>query len=196
MGCSSSTDVQPTSKTPSEAPPPIEKKAGHSSASILSGEEVAILKESWNDLNEASDLSGLGKRVFLQAFEMRPEMKRVFPFGNCWGDDLLKHPKFQAHAQSFMVIIENCVDNVDNESYDFTEGLFQLGQSHSDRIGFSQENVEVFLKSILAVWHDLLKSYDSRIEGIWSKFLAHIITIMQNGYESALNETSSRIPDL
>ncbi|ELT93850.1 hypothetical protein CAPTEDRAFT_200756 [Capitella teleta] len=195
MGCSSSAEVKVLSNAPTPLPvePPPTKPKGHST--FLTDEEVEILKASWNDLNDDSDLSSIGKRVFLQAFEMRPEMKKIFPFDNCWGDKLLQHPKFQAHAQSFMVIIENSVEQVDNESSDFSDSLTLLGQSHSDRIGFTRENVQVFLKAILAVWHDLLKSSDDRTEKIWSKFLAHVVQIMRNGYEDAIDETTSKIPD-
>lgn len=191
MGCSSSAEVKVVT-SPALPIPNSSPKPATSVEPLLTSAEMKILQKSWGDLSKSSDLSSLGKKVFLHAFQLRPEMKSVFPFGNSWGDDLLKHPKFQAHAQSFMVVIESCVENVDClTTPDYTQTLLTLGGSHISREGFTKENFDAFCRSILAVWHELLKSCDKEVEQIWCKLLEYITKTMRTGYEDALKKSTN-----
>ena len=55
-----------------------------------------LIKQTWILLED--DMENIGIQVFLRIFDQNPEVKLLFPFKDVWGDTLLTHPMFKAHA--------------------------------------------------------------------------------------------------
>ena len=68
-----------------------------SRSSQVSKAGKALIRETWMLLED--DMENIGIQVFLRIFDQNPEVKLLFPFKDCWGDALITHPMFKAHAK-------------------------------------------------------------------------------------------------
>lgn len=156
---------------------------------LLKPEEALLVRLTWQELRTGASLAILGKKVFLRIFNLKPEIKKLFPFGDAWGDELIKHPKFITHAERFMIIIDCCVQNLERIRNECSDMLVNLGRSHVAHRGFNKENFEVFMKAIWFVWHQELKDkLELEVEVAWKKLLMFIIAQQTAGYESELKK--------
>ena len=55
-----------------------------------------LIKQTWMLLED--DMENIGIQVFLRIFDQNPSVKLLFPFKDVWGDALITHPMFKAHA--------------------------------------------------------------------------------------------------
>ena len=66
-----------------------------------------LIKQTWMLLED--DMENIGIQVFLRIFDQNPSVKLLFPFKDVWGDALITHPMFKAHANrwaySFVILI-------------------------------------------------------------------------------------------
>ena len=71
-------------------------------------------------------------KVFLRIFEYRPSVKRMFPFHDAWGDQLIRHPQFVQQAQRFMRVIAVVVNSVEHlrSGRGGSPALYELGRRH------------------------------------------------------------------
>ena len=79
----------------------------------LTAGQKADIRQTWRQVHEKGALT-IGKRVFLHIFELKPEVKRHFPFRDAWGDDLLAHAQFRDHVTRFVRTINSVVDNMND----------------------------------------------------------------------------------
>ncbi len=57
---------------------------------------ILVYRTTWRQIE--SQMTNIGTLVFLRIFDQNPKVKRLFPFHEAWGDELLTHPMFRAHA--------------------------------------------------------------------------------------------------
>lgn len=137
----------------------------------------------------ADNSLAIGKQIFLRIFDLKPEVKDMFPFRDSWGDRLINHPQFQAHAQRFMQTIEAAVDDV-NDLKTFSNWVSELGRTHAHHRGFSVQYFDVFLLSMMYVWKQELKdSVSEDVYEAWDTLFAFIISKLKEGY---MKEVRSR----
>jgi len=76
--------------------------------------------------------------VFLRIFEYRPSVKRMFPFRDAWGDQLIRHAQFVEQAHRFMRVIGIVVGAVDRlrAGRGGSPALYELGRRHVNIEGF------------------------------------------------------------
>ena len=73
----------------------LKKQLRHDSLTLSESQKV-LIKKTWKPLEK--DMAKTGKLVFLRIFEARPEIKALFPFKDCEGDELMSHQAFVNHA--------------------------------------------------------------------------------------------------
>ncbi len=73
----------------------IKKQLRHDSFTLAESQKV-LIKKTWKPMEK--DMAYIGKLVFLKIFEGRPEIKALFPFKDCEGDELMSHQAFVNHA--------------------------------------------------------------------------------------------------
>ncbi len=54
------------------------------------------IEESWEILSE--DISGIGVKIFVELFKVKPEAKNLFPFKNQETEDLWSDINFRGHT--------------------------------------------------------------------------------------------------
>ncbi|ELU03358.1 hypothetical protein CAPTEDRAFT_190593 [Capitella teleta] len=186
MGCGSSKTVALTNSdhvtyTASYS----ESRTTRDADQLLTPEEIVLVRVTWEQLKTNLTLANLGKKVFLRIFNLKPDIKKLFPFSDVWGDDLIRHPKFVLHSERFMLVVDCCVQNLECIKSEHGEMLANLGRAHVNYKGFSRENFEVFMKAIWYVWyHQLKDSMDSEVECAWKKLLLFIIVQQRAGYDA------------
>ncbi len=195
MGCASSATDSSASLSARDSVPFRIPKSGSlthlSELSVslclaLSREERRLVTESWNILKKNSQ--AVGKRVFLRIFEIRPQIKNLFDFRDEWGDALLKHPQFIAHAQRFMTVIGEVVSSLSTNAglpTVATPRLHALGQSHTRHKGFTPDYFNVFYKSMCLIWsQELNERYRDATRHAWETLMEYVIEQMRDGYNS------------
>jgi hypothetical protein len=189
MGCTPSKEVTTSSSEHSPYTPSNHKDHTIRDAEqLLTPEQVLLVRLSWEELKTNTGLINLGKKVFLKIFNLKPEIKGMFPFKDAWGDELIRHPKFVLHSERFMLIIDCCVQNLESIKTEYSEMLTNLGRAHVGYKGFNSENFDVFMKAIWFVWyHQLKDKMDPDVEDAWKKLLQFIITQQRAGYEAELS---------
>lgn len=70
-------------------------------ALVLSASQKVLIKTTWRIVE--ADMQNIGTLVFLRVFDQKPSVKELFPFKDCWGDELLEHPMFKDHAHRSVV---------------------------------------------------------------------------------------------
>ncbi len=61
---------------------------------------MMLIHHTWRHLE--ADMTGVGMKVFLRIFEQKPEVKDLFPFRDCYGEELSEHSAFRDHAYRFV----------------------------------------------------------------------------------------------
>ena len=134
-------------------------------------------------------------KVFLRIFEYRPSVKRMFPFHDAWGDQLIRHPQFVQQANRFMrviAIVVNAVDRLRNEPGG-SPALYELGRRHVTIEGFLPDYFDVFTRAVIYVWQQELRElFSSDVAEAWRTLFAYIIGQLRDGYEDEWRAVTSR----
>ena len=148
---------------------------------LLSPEQKQSIRTSWEVLQKNKE--ALGKQIFLKIFEEKPQLKDLFSFRYAWGDSLINHPDFKAHANRFMSIIQQGVQNLDFLDRDFTPILLTLGGRHTKFEGFEVSNFQLFERAILFILKREIKAdFVGATERNWIMFVRYIMKNLQEGY--------------
>ena len=177
MGCISSTGVDVYS---SQEYSPV-----HMSCEVfsLSHRQKNLLRSTWKIINREPNI--VGKRVFLGIFDKAPEVKELFPFRSVWGDDLLGHPQFQAHASRFMLAVESAIANMDNLT-NYGRVMTELGCMHASHYGVNNEYFSTFLEVMMTTWEQKLHEYmTSEVKDTWRSLFMFMMHNLQAGYRIA-----------
>ena len=188
MGCSSSigstTGIPGTASDKSLSRIPAETTDSEVFTKIsllLSVEQKDSIRRSWEILKQ--DKETLGKQIFLKIFEEKPQLKDLFSFRCAWGDSLINHPDFKAHANRFMSIIDEGVENLDYLDRNFVPKLLYLGGKHTNFEGFEGSNFQLFEKAILFILkREIKQGFGFNTEQTWVMFLQYIMKNLQEGY--------------
>ena len=165
MGCSPSVYEQPSTFN-----------------TILTKEQVLLINESWIKITPY--LSNIGKQIFLRIFEKKPESKLLFPFRDYWGDDLVKHPVFSAHAHRFLKTLEQAVKHASTIERSVAPVMVDLGHFHRDKAGMTTEYFSTFSEAIIYVLrHNLGDHMDEDTELAWRTLIGFIVGKIHHGYQ-------------
>ena len=147
----------------------------------LTEKEKLIIRSSWEKLSLRTD--DISVDIFLHIFQVRPDVKRFFPFKNAVGDALVNHPHFKGHAMRFINAIKMAVLNLDAWEVCLLPNLLQLGRFHTTIPGFTHDIFEVFITSMNAVWSKYLgREYNRTCKSAWSKIFQFIVRKVEEGY--------------
>lgn len=192
MGCSpSSFDSIPAtykqneySKTPSSFGP---EASSYASCDVMSESEKRIVKKTWKYL--ARDMTFYGTRVFLRIFELKPDLKALFPFHNKEDEALVNDQNFIGHASRFMQAVGAAIDNINNLHLYFGPLLVGLGRQHVEFGGFKPEYWDVFTEAMIFVWEkELGDNFDGRCKIAWRKIFEFIMEQLKDGYKQRSDE--------
>jgi len=125
-------------------------------------------------------------KVFLRIFEYRPSVKRMFPFRDAWGDQLIRHHQFIQQANRFMRVIAIVVSAVDflRSGQRSSPALYELGRRHVTIEGFLPDYFDVFTRAVIYVWQQELRElFTSDVADAWRTLFAYIIGQLRDGYE-------------
>ena len=125
-------------------------------------------------------------KVFLRIFEYRPTVKKMFPFRDAWGDQLIRHPQFVLQAHRFMKVIGIVVHAVDRlrSGRGGSPALYELGRRHVFIEGFLPDYFDAFTRAVIYVWQqELREAFSSDVADAWRALFAYIIEQLKDGYE-------------
>jgi len=125
-------------------------------------------------------------KVFLRIFEYRPSVKRMFPFRDAWGDQLIRHSQFVLQANRFMRVIAFVVGAVDRlrGGRSGSPALYELGRRHVTIEGFLPDYFDVFTRAVIYVWQqELREQFSADVDDAWRTLFAYIIGQLKDGYE-------------
>ena len=131
-------------------------------------------------------------KVFLRIFEYRPSVKRMFPFREAWGDQLIRHAQFIQQAHRFMHVISVVVNAVDQlrTGTGSSPALYELGRRHVNIEGFLPDYFDVFTRAVIYVWNqELRESFSPDVADAWRTLFAYIIGQLKEGYEAEWRAT-------
>ena len=134
-------------------------------------------------------------KVFLRIFEYRPSVKRMFPFRDAWGDQLIRHPQFVQQANRFMRVIAIVVNAVERlrSGLGGSPALYELGRRHVTIEGFLPDYFDVFTRAVIYVWQqELREMFSSDVAEAWRLLFAYIIGQLRDGYEEEWRAAISR----
>ena len=63
---------------------------------------MIMIEESWEIISE--DISGIGVKIFLELFNVKPEAKNLFPFKDHNTEDLWSDINFRGHTVRYINI--------------------------------------------------------------------------------------------
>lgn len=148
---------------------------------ILSVTEREAIRSTWATME--SNMSYVGKQIFLCIFDQNPKVKSLFPFRDAWGDDLIFHPQFVAHTLRFMAVVKKAVRAIDNLEEDFAPALISLGARHTKHVGFTPDLFALFRSSMLVIWErELRDKMTPETRRAWNVLLEFIVRKLQQGY--------------
>ncbi|KAK3096804.1 hypothetical protein FSP39_003494 [Pinctada imbricata] len=146
-----------------------------------------LVRRTWRLM--AVDLAGNGSKVFLRIFELRPELKQLFPFRDVIGDELMKNPTFKGHASRFMQAVGAAVDNIDDWEAAFSPLLLGLGRQHINFGGFKPEYFNAFADSMMFIWEQVLGDrFTTEARCAWQGVFEFIMLKLKEGYAEADTE--------
>jgi len=125
-------------------------------------------------------------KVFLRIFEYRPSVKRMYPFRDAWGDQLIRHAQFVLQAHRFMRVIAAVVTSVDQlrAGRGASPALYELGRRHVNIEGFLPDYFDVFTRAVVYVWQQELRdAFAPDVADAWRALFAYIIGQLKDGYE-------------
>lgn len=196
MGCStSSLDENPGSfKCPSKTPTSFgHELSSYASCEVMSESEKRLVKKTWKYM--AKNMSANGAKVFLRIFELKPDLKQLFPFRNDDGESLINDPNFTGHASRFMQAVGAAIDNIHNLHVFFGPLLIGLGKQHIKFGGFKPEYWDVFTEAMLFVWeNELGEEFDDKYRYAWTKVFEFIMEQLKDGYRLGEEEELGQDP--
>ncbi|XP_053398277.1 hemoglobin subunit pi-like [Mercenaria mercenaria] len=182
MGCSLST----VSKSQ------IAQKNGipvKSDCSDITERQKVLIKKTWNVVS--NDMPGVGAKIFLRIFTIKPAIKQIFPFHDVTGDALLRDGQFRGHASRFMQAVGAAVDNINALDSAMAPLLFGLGQQHINYKGFNVEYFSVFSIAITHVLErELRTKFTPEVAIAWAKMMEFMVSKLIEGYHDAVKKTS------
>lgn len=155
--------------------------------SSINDRQKVTIKKTWKIVS--GDIIGIGSKIFLKIFTIKPAIKQIFPFRDVSGDALLRNTQFRSHASRFMQAIGASVDNIYELNTTMAPLLFSLGQQHGLYKGFNDEYFDVFSTAIIQVLEqELGTKFTSEVSSAWSNILEFIIGKLREGYQAALQK--------
>lgn len=151
---------------------------------ILTDDQKKLIRASWNRL--APNAIELGRKVFLRIFDTSPQVKKMFPFENKWGEVLVNDPLFKSHSMRFIQIIQSCVDSLDDLENGLIPVILNLGRFHQRKaIWFEVDYFGVFQDALLYIWSIVLGcDFDMDTKNAWIVLFAFIVKWLKEGYGS------------
>lgn len=182
MGCTSS--IVTVSKLKLSPETPVSKSC---IADEISNEDKRIVKKTWKYLS--TDIVELGVKVFLNLFAVNPATKRVFPFHDLDGDDLLMNIRFKGHSTRLMQTLQTVIDNIDALETTAKPLLVEIGKQHYAFQGFHKVYWDACPEAILRTWRDMLQDKFTETKyKAWSDFVAFVIAQLKEGYDAGSAE--------
>ncbi|XP_052809362.1 cytoglobin-2-like [Mya arenaria] len=149
--------------------------------------EKALIKKTWRVVS--NNMPGVGAKIFLKIFSLRPQVKQIFPCRDVTGEDLLRDTHFRGHASRFMQAVGAAVDNINDLDQAMAPLLFGLGTQHIHYSGFKPEYFDIFIVAILEVFAEELGSkYTEGVATAWRRVVEFIISKLKEGYVHALEK--------
>ena len=136
--------------------------------------------------------------MFLRIFEYRPSVKRMFPFRDAWGDQLIRHTQFVQQAHRFMRVISVVVGAVDQvrAGPGGSPALYELGRRHVTIEGFLPDYFDVFTRAVVYVWQqELREAFTPDVADAWRTLFSYIIDQLKYGYEDEWRAAISLQPE-
>lgn len=181
MGCSASKDHLSRNK--------VTDKNGFNEATHnkVTDRDKHLIKKTWKIVS--NDMPGIGAKIFLKIFTIKPNVKEIFPFRDVTGEDLLRDPHFRGHASRFMQAVGAAVDNINDLENAMTNLLFGLGQQHIHYKGFKAEYFDSFTVAIIQVLQlELGSKFTEDVNDAWSHVVNFMISNLKYGYTDALKK--------
>lgn len=154
---------------------------GGEAATIMTSKQRELIVGLWKVLEPNRTV--FGKQIFLHIFAENPEVKKLFPFRNAWGDELITHPQFQAHSARFMRVIHQAIAHLVTIKVTFIPVLKELGAKHTKMHGFSPQNFMLFKDSTMYI---LKREYPTTMTPectkAWEILFDFILEQLKDGY--------------
>jgi hemoglobin-like flavoprotein len=160
-------------------------KLGIHDRRIVNDYDKRNVKKTWKILSK--DMPGIGAKIFLKIFSLKPEIKQIFPFRDCTGEELMRDTHFRGHASRFMQAVGAAVDNVNDLDTAMTSLLFGLGQQHIHYTGFNVQYFDLFITAMLVVFEKELNiKFTQEVANSWRLVLEFMISKLKEGYNDAI----------
>ena len=116
--------------------------------------------------------------------------KKLFPFREKSGDELLRDMLFQMHAKRFVQAIGTMVEHVEGPDLVLYPILVQLGRLHAVHTGESFDSyLDTFLGAVLYVWKvQLGSSFTPSVECAWKHLFIVMVEKLREGLALRLAE--------
>ena len=192
--CMRKTDDKPPDKTPDNGSSKVVIREQDMSDDHFSQHQKNILRETWTIINSRDH----GVEIFTLIFERKPSAKKLFPFRDLQGKDLLENPLFRAHAARFMSAISSIIENLDALDVAFIPTLNRLGAVHGWIVGFEEEYLNVFIASIIHVIIKYIGEKNSEeVEETWTHLGQFLKDKLMEGYTQSAKAkaTSEKITE-
>ena len=153
----------------------------------LTNKQMKLVKSTWRQME--SDYVKLGSKVFFRIFDLNPCIKSLFPFKDIWGDSLLNHQLFKAHAGRFMNTLDQAISNLHMVDTTVAPQLYNLGKTHAVHVGFKPEYFLLYRSSITYVFQqELGQAFTDEVAEAWAELLLFITTKLKEGYEKGQSD--------
>lgn len=161
------------------------KNGEHNLSDVITPNEKYYIQKTWKIVS--NNMPGIGAKIFLTIFTIRPDIKEIFSFRDSSGETLLRDPNFRGHASRFMQAVGAAVDNINALDKAMAPLLFGLGEQHIHYKGFNEEYFDVFVMAILRVFEkELGGNFTTSASDAWTHVLEFMITKLKEGYQHAM----------
>ena len=184
MGCSASTGIVKQIQNEKEIKP------NHPLG--FTPHQKRIVRRTWSRLT--GELTQNGIRVFHKIFDIKPELKELFPFRKLEGEELINCHVFQGHASRFMQAVGAVVDNLDDPDTALSPLLLDLGRNHVSFEGFEPAYWDVFREALTHVWKEQLRHrFTPEANEAWQSVFMFIQYKLKEGYASSVPHTKNSV---
>ncbi|XP_071112999.1 neuroglobin-like [Haliotis cracherodii] len=156
--------------------------------SDFSDTQIDTIRSTWPVLSR--DVIRIGAEIFVRIFIDAPGVKKLFEKFSVYNvDDLRKSPQFRDHAEKFMQVLQNIVDNLECLAPVTQHELMALGASHVLFDGFDTHYFGVYSKCMLEVWEqELGEEFIQEVRECWKAVFEYLVTQMSEGYDMCVQE--------
>lgn len=164
-------------------------------STLLSEHQKQLISRSWKQHINRHSTENVGARMFLNVFELSPEIRQIFGFDDSLTrENLLFDKRFQRQAKMFVKVIDEAVRDIENLEDDVQKRLHALGARHvkfraaNNSGAFKMQHWDTFaeamLESIIDSQRGVHKYRDTT--ATWRIFITWLIGIMKQGYYETL----------